>query len=440
MTFKHFLADTWQKIVRTFRMFFAYLMSQVGMQVMNFASGLLLIRAMAKDQYAAYTIMNTLVPVMLVLSDTGISSGVMAIGRHHFQDNEKMGRLVSTALQMRRKFALYSFAIIGPFLAWMLFRNSVDVWTIALLTIASLAGISSQLMSAVLKAVLGLRQQFPPLMRMGLASTLLRLALIAGLIFLFTEISAFTAILAGTCSIFLETFIALRATKPQIVWNAPPDPEYKKEIFSLVWRTLPFTIYYCIQGQLSIWLISIFGHGEQVADLGAATRLAIIFTTVCTTFAALLINKFAIANGRRRLLLQFFQIAAGLVVILTSVVMFSYIYPAPFVWLLGDKYINMSPLIWLVILCSGVGQISGVMFMLNTSKGWIPPAKFSIPLELSVQIALLCFLNLTTIHGVLIFSGLAAIPPLCFNSTILVMRILKEPEDGAPPAAIPATT
>jgi len=431
----HFFADTWEKLTRTFWLFFRYLMSQLGIQAMNFATGLIIIRFMAKEEYAAYTIMNTLVPVMLMLSDTGITNALMAIGRVAWEDNEKMGRLVTTGMQLRRRFALVSFLIVGPFLAWMLFHNNVPIWSIALLMAASLTGISFQLTGAVMKTVLGIRQQFDSLMQMGLALALLRLVLIGGVILLFAHISAFFAILAGTFSILLETYMALRVTKPQIVCGAPIDTEYQATIFSLVKKTLPLTVYFSFQSQISVWLISIFGSSHQVADLGAASRLAIIFTTIASSFAGILAVKFARSNGRHRLFLQFVQIIAGLVVLLAGVVLFTYFVPDPFVWLLGPMYKNMRGLIWLVMLSSGTGSLAGTVFNLNTIKGWIPPAIVTIPIEIATQIVLLLCLDVSKLENVLIFSGLSAIPPGIVLTIMLLRRIRMEPEDANAPAA-----
>ena len=433
----HFLVDSWEKITRTFWLFFRYLMSQLGIQAMNFVTGLIIIRYMAKEEYAAYTIMNTLVPVMLMLSDTGITNALMAIGRVAWEDNEKMGRLVTTGMVLRRRFAIISFLVVGPFLAWMLFHNNVPIWSIALLMTALLTGISFQLTGAVMKTVLGIRQQFDSLMKMGLASTFLRLVLIGGVILAFAQISAFWAILAGTFSILLETFLALRVTKPQIVCDAPVDPEYQATIFSLVKKTLPLTIYFCFQSQVSVWLISIFGSSHEVADLGAASRLAIIFTTIALSFAGIFAVKFARSNGRRRLYFQFIQIIVGLVILLTVVVLFAYFVPEPFVWLLGPKYTNMRGLIWLVILSSGAGSLAGAVFNLNTIKGWIPPAIITIPIEIITQIVLILSLDVSKLVNVLIFSGLSAIPPGIVVTIMLLRRIGMEPEDAdAPPAPI----
>jgi hypothetical protein len=253
----------------------------------------------------------------------------------------------------------------------------------------------------------------------------------------FAHISAFWAILAGTISILLETYMALRVAKPQILCDAPVDPEYEATIFSLVKKTLPLTIYFCFQSQVSVWLISIFGSSHQVADLGAASRLAIIFTTIASSLAGILAVKFARSNGRKRLYLQFAQIVVGLIFILFAVVVFAYFVPDPFIWLLGPQYTNMRGLIWLVMLSSGTGSLAGAVFNLNTIKGWIPPAIVTIPVEIVTQIVLILTLDVSKLVNVLIFSGLSAIPPAVILTIMLLRRIGMEPEDAeAPPAPI----
>ena len=423
----HFWIDTWEKAKRSFWLFFGYLLSQTGVQAMNFVIGLLIIRFLNKDGYAAYTIMNTLVPVMLMLSDTGIGTGIFAIGRLIWEDDEKMGRLVNTGLQLRRRFAAVSFCLVGPFLAWMLNRNHVPILDIVLLTTISLTSISFQLTGAVVKAVLQLRQNFTILMKMGLMSTFLRLCLVGWFIAVF-QISAVLAVLAGTCSIILETYIAVRATKPQIAWAAPPDPAYKVEIFSLVKRTLPLTLYYCVSGQLNVWLLGVFGSSHQVADIGAASRLGIIFITVTSSFAAIMVSKFARANGRRRLMIQSIQIIGCLALVLFGLTALVWIWPTPFIWLLGPQYTNISGLLWLVVLSTGVNSLAGSIFNLNMCKGWIPPAAVTIPIEIGTQIVLLSILDVSKTENVLILSTLSAIPVTIVNGYMLFRQIRKEPE------------
>jgi O-antigen/teichoic acid export membrane protein len=419
--------DAWPKLVQSFWLFIGYFLSQIGIQAINMVTGFLIIRAMTKDDYANYTIINTLGPVMLMLSDNGISTGMSAIGRHIWQDNEKTGRLVKTAMQLRRKFAFVSFILIGPLLAWMLFRYHASISTIALLTAVTVIGVSFQLTGAVMGMILGLRQQLKIMAKIGLASAILRLGLVAAFAVIF-HINAFLAILAGTCAVALEAFFLIRTVKPQILWDAPPDPEYRTTIFSLVRKTMPLTVYFCVQGQISIWLISIFGSAHQVADIGAVGRLGVIFTTVTSAFCAIAIPRFARNNGRRRLLVQCLQILSAVALMLLAFVAFTWLFPSPFIMVLGSKYTNMSGLLWLVMLSAGLNAMAGIVFSLNMSKGWIPPAILTIPIEIVTQIVLLLTLNLSKTENVLIFSCLTAIPPTIVNFIILLRRIELETE------------
>ncbi len=419
--------DAWQKLIQSFWLVAGYLLSQVGVQAINIATGFLIIRVLAKDDYANYTLINTLGPVILMLSDNGIGTGIFAIGRRIWQDDEKTGRLVSTGLQLRRKFALVSFLLLGPFLAWMLFRNHAPILTIALLTAVTLTGVSFQLTDAVMKAVLQLRQQIKILAKAGLLSSLLRLGLVAAFA-TFLHLNAFLATLGGTCAIILETYLLVRAVKPQIHWDAPPDPEYKAAIISVVKKTAPLTIYFCVQGQVSIWLISFFGSTHQVADIGATGRLGVVFTILTSVYSTIVIPRFGRNNGRRLLFVQFLQIVGSFILMLLMVVAFAKLFPAPFVMLLGSKYANMSDLLWLVMLSSGLGSLAGVVFGLNMTKGWIPPAILTIPVEIITQIILLLSLNLSKTENVLIFSCLSAIPPTIVNAVMLLRRIKLEAE------------
>ena len=422
---KHFQSlreGGWKNLIKSFWLFFGYMLSQIGVQLINMVTGFLIIRAMSKDDYANFTIITTLAPVMLLLSDNGIGGGISAIGRKIWEDNEKTGRLVSTGFQLRRKFALGSFLLIGPLLSWMLVRNHTPAFTIALLLAITLTGVSFELTGTVLKMILQLRQQIKTLAKVGISSSLLRLCMIFSFVTFF-HLNTVLASLAAASALILETTLYIRVVKPQIHWGAPPDPEYRSTIYSLVRKTAPLTIYYCVQGQISIWLISFFGSTHQVADIGATARFGIIFATLTSTYCTIVVPRFARNNGRRRLFTQFLQIVLSLLFMMTVSVAIARFFPQPFIFLLGSKYTNMSGILWLVMLSSGMNSLAGVIYGLNIAKGWIPPALLTIPVELATQIILLLSLNLSKTENVLIFSCLAAIPPAIITSVMLLRRI-----------------
>ena len=98
---------------------------QMLVQMIGFATGILLVRQMEQREYALFTIANTMQGTINVLADIGISIGLVSIGGRVWQDGHRFGELISTGLKLRRK--LGAFAIIGvtPLLYYMLAKNGV---------------------------------------------------------------------------------------------------------------------------------------------------------------------------------------------------------------------------------------------------------------------------------------------------------------------------
>jgi O-antigen/teichoic acid export membrane protein len=419
--------EGWRKTAQHIGVFFAFLATQMSVQAISMVTGFFVIRILNKDDYATYTIINTLGPTMVLLSDNGINTGINSIARTVWQDDYQMGSLVNTGLMLRRKFAIFSFLLVGPFLIWKLYEYGVSVLTIALLLVAVAAGVSFQLSTAIMRLVLELRQNIKSLGKVSLAASSVRLILVIAFSQLL-HLDALLATIAATCATICETALVARAVRRQVVWDAPPNPAYLPTVWSKVRQTMPLTVYYCIQGQISIWLISIFGNAHQVADIGSATRLSVIYGTMLGTLSTLMLPRFARNNGRRLLYQQVFQIIAAAMSLLAIVVLVTWLVPGPFVWLLGKKYANMSGLIWLVVLSQGMYSLASVTYALNLSKGWIPPAYITIPVEVITQIILLLTLDLTKTQNVLIFSCLGTIPPMIVTFWLLMRRLREEPE------------
>ena len=54
-----------------------------------------------KDEYAIHPIINTLGPVLLILSDNGIGNNIVALGHQSWQDADKWGSLDHLGLALR---------------------------------------------------------------------------------------------------------------------------------------------------------------------------------------------------------------------------------------------------------------------------------------------------------------------------------------------------
>ncbi|WP_304199590.1 hypothetical protein [Flavobacterium alvei] len=97
--------------------------AQVIVQAVGFVCGILIIRLLSVEEYAFYTLANTMLGAMTVLSDGGISTGVMAEGGKVWQDKEKLGRVLVTGLEMRKKFGVISLMVSLPILLYLLIQK-----------------------------------------------------------------------------------------------------------------------------------------------------------------------------------------------------------------------------------------------------------------------------------------------------------------------------
>src|SRR5436853_1163 len=111
--------------------------AQIVVQAIGFISGILVIRLLQTNEYALYTLANTMLGTMIILADGGISAGVMAQGGKVWQDREKLGVVLATGLNLRKKFATASLLIATPILLFLLQRHGAS-WLMAILVIAAL--------------------------------------------------------------------------------------------------------------------------------------------------------------------------------------------------------------------------------------------------------------------------------------------------------------
>jgi len=114
---------------------------QAAVQMIGFASGILLVRRLEPREYALFTIANTMQGTLNVLADIGISIGMVSIGGRVWQDRRRFGELVSTGLRLRRSLGSLAVLAVTPLLYFMLVKNGASLPYTLLLIGAVLAGL-----------------------------------------------------------------------------------------------------------------------------------------------------------------------------------------------------------------------------------------------------------------------------------------------------------
>src|SRR4051794_41514805 len=81
-------------------------------QGIGFLSGILIIRSLTQQEYAYFTIANTMQGTLNLLADIGISAGVVSIGGRGWQGQSRLRGIINTGVGPPEQLALVVFAFV----------------------------------------------------------------------------------------------------------------------------------------------------------------------------------------------------------------------------------------------------------------------------------------------------------------------------------------
>ena len=380
-------------------------------QILTGLTGILIIHALSKQEYALYAVSNGLQSVCNLLADIGITIGVMSIGGRVYMDRSRFGQLINTALALRGRLALASIAICAPVALWMLLRNGASILGAVLLCAIMVATVVPQLGASIWQISPQLHSQFRRIQSLDLGGAALRTGLIGVLtITHINAVLASTVTLIGNC---LRAFFLRRWSEEKADPQTSTHPDDKRELLALTLKQLPNTIFFCFEGQITLFIMSYFGNTANIADLTAAGRVAALLTVLSTTFTNVIAPRYARTTGRHKLMRLYLVSLVGTAGYVAPLVWFSWKFPNPLLYLLGSKYASMrNELVW-VMLTAALGQLTLTSWTLNCTRAWIRMRMlFYIPTILVVQTAAAICLDLHHLHGIVLFGLATTAAPL----------------------------
>lgn len=399
--------------------------AQVATQAIGFASAILVIRFLPTQEYALYTLANTMLANMMILSDSGIGNSVISEGGKVWQDPKKLGAVIVTGLSLRKKFAFYSLLLFVPTLLYML-RHHHASWPMAILIALSIIPtFVATTISSLYEVGPRLRQHIIPVQKIQLGAALGRLILLtlSALILPFTSIICF---MSGLSQLWANKQL-LKISSPFADYHAKPDPEVKKRMLLMARRLVPEALYICLSGQITIWLISIFGSTQAVASAGALTRLSMVINLFSILFGALIVPRFArMPDHSAALLKRYIQIQIGMLFFAALLVILVWVFSDFILSVLGPKYSGLNTEVVLMITGSSIYIIGQATFNLCTSKGWVINPLISIPVSV-VTIALsAAFIGVSSLKGIFIMNIFVAAVYLLMNVAYGFIQLIKK--------------
>ena len=387
---------------------------QAIVQVIGFLSGILLIRHLDQREYAYFTIANTMQGTLNVLADIGISVGLVSIGGRVWQDRNRFGQLIRTASNLRRKLGAIAAIAVTPILFLMLVKNGAPISFTLVLIALVLVGLAVQLALGVLSAVPRLLSDIGRIQTIDLVGAVVRLLVLLALMFFF--LNSAVAVAVGSATLFLQYWMLRRYAARAIDLGAPENEEDRAAMQRFIRKLAANAIFFCFQGQITVFLISFFGRGvSSVAEVGALGRLAMVFTVLTNLLTNVFGPAFARCHDPRRLRWQYAAIVGGVTAFSVALISAALLFPGAFLYVLGGKYAHLERELVLMVSGAVIGALTGTFWTLNASKAWIAGSWLYIPLTLTAQVALIPITDFSSVRSVLIFNLLSAIPNLLLN-------------------------
>ncbi|TDD94671.1 lipopolysaccharide biosynthesis protein [Flavobacterium cellulosilyticum] len=397
--------------------------TEILLKGIGFISGILIVRLLPIQEYAFYTLANTMLGTLVVLTDGGISNGVMALSGKVWQDPKKLGSILATGLDLRRKFAVITLLFAAPIIIYLLVLNKASWLTALLILLSLIPAFYADLSDSLLEITPKLHQDIASLQKNQLTVGFGRLMLTLLTIFIFPW--TYVILLASGLPRIYGNLKLKKINEKFVDSNQKPDPIIRKEILRIVTRILPNIIFFAFSGQIVIWILSVFGNTNELASIGALGRFSILIGLFTSVLATLFIPRFSrLGDHKSKILKAFFIFQLILFLFSGFVMLIVLLFPAQMLWILGASYSGLTSELFLIILANCIGLISSLTGNLIGSRGHFLNPILVMTMNLATVTAAFFIWDLSTLHGILYYSILYQCISLMVNYSFSFYKLI----------------
>jgi O-antigen/teichoic acid export membrane protein len=293
----------------------------------------------------------------------------------------------------------------------MLRSNGADWPATGMLCAVILAGSVPVLKSSVLRTATELHGEYRRIQKLEFGNAVLRVVAIG--ILALTRINALLATSVAVVTNWITLLFLGRWAGQHADLDASMNADDRREIWRLSLRLLPNTLFFCFQGQITLLILTVVGNPNGIADVTALGRLSALLMVFSVTFGSVLVPRFARCQDPDRLPRLYVGLVAATTLGVVPVLLAGWFTPGPLLWLLGAKYVGLENECGWAVSTACISQVATAMVQLNGAKSWVRIGTVVYaPLTIAVQILVLIWVDVSHLHGVLVFSFLTSLTAL----------------------------
>lgn len=360
---------TSEHLRRRARVVAIYLTGQGLVQIITMIIGLLMLRWLTITEYAQFSVAFSFQTTFSLLTDLGITATITALVGTRINNAKVVGDYVRSGRHVRN----LMLAVLLPFaMAFYIFIAQLHrwpFWTSVLLFLSIVVSVYAAGMVSCFSPPLLINRKLSSYYRFSLSGALLRGAAGASLYFLHL-LNAWVASWINAAGVFLQGLLSRRKALAFAELPAVTKPEITRQMFSYAMPNIPSVIFYSLQGQISIFLISIFGNTRNIAEVGALGRLSQLFLLL-STFNVTVIEPYMARQPKHRVLRNYLLILSVASAICTVICLVGFLDPQWILWLLGPNYAKLQRETGWLLLSSCFSYLTGVVWYMTTARRWI---------------------------------------------------------------------
>lgn len=389
----------------------SFAFTQVCVQLIGFAVGVLLVRHMAQAQYGYYTLAVSMVSIAVILTDLGLATAVMAVGARHAENPPVFARLLRDAATLLRRMTLVSLAVLVPAYVLLLARQNPHHWQVGALTLLVVATAVLCARGGVALSATRVLGHIALQQKLDLSVNVSKLALVLLVVWTSLTLDATVACAINLAAAAASWVVLRRHLARHLGHPQGTAGDHVAGLADHVRRQAPNSIYFVLNSQLALWLIGFFGNAERVAEVGALGRLGAFFTVIAAVSAALVQPYFARHQGTAELRAGFAGINAFYACLLAALVAAAMLYPGPILWVLGSSYASLrGELVWMIAAAT-LTAWGGTLYSIGCARGWVLPVSLAAPAGLLATALAASLVDVATVRGAFLIntaSGLAS--------------------------------
>lgn len=399
-----------------------FLAGQGVILTINLAVGFLFLRLLPKNEYALYISAGVLLAIISLGSDMGLTQAVNTLGARFRDDKERLGALLAGAYRYRKRFFMIA-ACVTMLVAFFMFRG--DKWPIL-----SITGVVPMVLVigwfqchvSLNKSILNMHHNAAALFYVGMWEASVRLVAVVLCVVWPTAITALTVSFFG---VIASRMAVEKACGVFFLPGAIPNHMQNLELRKFIVPLIPVVVYYLLQGQVSIFLLNIYGYTSATAEVGALGRLGQVLGLLLMLNPFLLQPTFARIDMKSVFVHRVAMVVGGLLVFSVGCIL-SVLW-APHLWLyvLGPKYSGLTRELSLAIVGALFTIIGSALYTIVVSRNVTKGQTWAIIGGLGSQFV---YIVVNGVHSVMDALTLNIVPlvTFAFLQLILVISIIKK--------------